>query len=267
MTDNHHGADAMLADWPSPHGGSLADRLRRRFRSGPRPSPAQPQSGAPAMRPTQLALPLDEPRGRERDPGAMPSLFREARRIEAVLSYEQPDLAQIVPDADPASDMKRDRLVLPGGSGLVLHDDPDGAMTYAWMQWGERPGDALPVTDIDPGATLSLESLDKANRAVRKLAQRRCIVPMVRYSVPVLEGDIWSHRWIASATGQIVCVAGVWTVDRIRGPRFTILTGRADDMVRPMILPESELLPWLRAPLKQLLGRLGGRGAAMALDA
>jgi putative SOS response-associated peptidase YedK len=104
-----------------------------------------------------------------------------------------------------------------------------------------------------------LSDLAKGGRTARKLAKRRCVVPLVRYSIPVRDGDVWSHRWITPASGQMVCAAGIWLADRSESPRFALVTGGAESEVAagPLLLAETDLLTWLRAPLKAALSGLG----------
>jgi putative SOS response-associated peptidase YedK len=242
---------------------SLADRLVKRFLVREEISPAATRDSAFPPRPTQLVLPLGSQS--DGDGGTLPSLFRDMRRIGSVLGYEQAALDQIVPDATMPPDAPQDRLMRPGNLGLILHEGANRALAFDWMHWSQAekadPADAR--SPLRP--TLALSDLAKGGRAARKLAKRRCVVPLVRYSVPVRDGDVWSHRWITPAAGQMVCAAGIWLADRSESPRFTLVTGdgglTADSEVSagPLLLAETELLTWLRAPLKDALAGLGRR--------
>jgi putative SOS response-associated peptidase YedK len=232
----------------SPRAHSFSERLKRRlFDKGRAPSA---QSVAPA--PTQLALPL----GDEGEGGAFdaPSLFRAARRIEPVLSYEQPRIDEVIPDAQATAGAPRDRLVLPGGSGLVLYEGAGGTLAFDWMQWGEKaePHSMRPIVD----ATIGVTDLLRGGRMHRKLAKRRCVIPLTRYSVPVRDGEIWSHLWVSVTGGGVACAAGIWVAEQGESARFAMVTGGPGVDPGPLLLPEDDLLLWLRAPLKDALGRL-----------
>jgi len=123
------------------------------------------------------------------------------------------------------------------------------------MQWGEKaePNSMRPTVD----ATICVTDLLKGSRPMRKLARRRCVVPLTRYSVPVRDGDIWSHLWVSPTGGRVACAAGIWIADQGRKPRFAMVTGGpALDPGGPLLLPEDDLLLWLRAPLKDALGKI-----------
>src|SRR5688572_30108498 len=106
-------------------------------------------------------------------------LFRKARRVEPVLSYEQARLDQIIPNAMPPSGSPRDGLILPGGIGLVLYESASEELAFDWMKWGETadPAKARPCLD----ATVSVTELSQGARAVRKLTRQRCVIPLTRY--------------------------------------------------------------------------------------
>jgi hypothetical protein len=203
-------------------------------------------------RPTQLALPFgDQPRA------DLPSLFHEARRVEPVLSYEQASLDQIIPDTAAIPVSTRDRLILPGGAGLILYDGPKDALAFDWMEWGGKADPAGAGASL--GATISLDDIVKGARATRKQAQRRCIIPLTRYSIPIREGDIWAHRWCVPMPGQVACAAGIWIADRRERPCFAMVIGEAgsgEDHDGPVLLCETDLLTWLRAPLRDALSLL-----------
>lgn len=235
---------------------SLADRLTRRFLDKAKPD----ETRAFPPRPTQLALPFGNETPGMPDPAiALPSLFREARRVEPVLSYEQARLDQIIPDISPAPGAPRDGLILPGGVGLVLHAGIGDELAFDWMQWGEA---ADPARERQgPDATISLDDLGKGPRATRKLARRRCVIPLTRYSVPVRDGDVWSHLWVTPAPGHFACAAGVWTADGTKRARFAMVT-ETGDPTGPLLLAESDLLTWLRAPLRDAIARITRRPAS-----
>jgi putative SOS response-associated peptidase YedK len=247
----------------------MAGRMFKRLLAS-KSEPAQPSTNKTVLpKPVQLALPLlggadalDAAQLGEHALSAAP-LFREARRVEPVLSYERASLEQIVPNSDPAPDTPHDRLILPGGTGLVLYEDKASVMAFAWMQWGRKSvelwkdggGDSL-------GATVDAQELRKTGRAARRLTRHRCIIPLTRYSVPVHDEAMWSHKWISPANGPVVCVAGVWTAERGAENRFAMVTGLGDqDADGPLILAEDELLLWLRAPLADALAALAERHA------
>lgn len=250
---------------PSRRAASLADRLVKHFlvREDVLPNPASAM--AFPSRPTQLSLPLGD-QGPGNEALALPSLFRDARRIGPVLSYEQASLDQIIPNTTSPPGAPQDRLMQPGSIGLILHDGTSGALAFDWMHWGEaaEAGHADASTRLEP--TLSLTELRKNGRAARKLAKRRCIIPLIRYSVPVRDGDVWAHRWISPSHGQVACAAGIWVAERGERPRFSVVTSDMEPLRHgepggPLLLAESELLTWLRAPLRDVLARIGRSGA------
>ncbi len=237
----------------SPPPPSITERMFRRLRASKHPQDDNGHIFPP--KPVQLALPLlggMDPASLDDHPLSAAPLFREARRIEPVLSYERASLEQIMPGAEQASDMPHDRLILPGGTGLVLHVNKAGAMACDWMQWGRKGAEPWKEDGSEnPGATIDAQDLRKG---ARRVTRHRCIVPLTRYSVPVRDGAIWSHRWIASADGPIACIAGVYTAERGTGATFAMVTGfRAQDEGGPLILSEDELTLWLRAPLGDAL--------------
>lgn|GEM_PF-2904012 len=251
----HPGPDLQAPPAPLPaQATSLTDRLVKRFlvrEEAPR------GTGAPAAafppRPTQLALPFGTPE-REDAEQALPPLFGGTRRIASVLSYEQASLDQIIPDtATPGA--PHDRLMLPGGLGLILHEGANGTLAFDWMHWGET-GDAKRPDARLLEPTLSIGDLLKANRADRKLTKRRCIIPLTRYSMPVREGEVWAHRWISpGGDDRLSCAAGIWIGERGEHPCFAFVTGDGPSD-GPMLLAENELMVWLRTPLKDVLARL-----------
>lgn len=186
---------------------------------------------------------------------SLPSLFREARRVEPVLSYEQARFDQIIPDAEPPSGVPREGLILPGGVGLVLFDDMGDGLAFDWMQWGETADPARARQGLD--ATVSVGELSNGARSTRKLARQRCVIPLTRYSVPVRDGDVWSHRWVSPVPGHYACAAGIWIADPDERARFAMVTGGTDPN-GPMLLLENDLLIWLRAPLKDAIARITG---------
>jgi putative SOS response-associated peptidase YedK len=240
---------------------SLADRLVKRFLVREETSPTVTGASAFPPRPTQLALPLNS--RSDAEGGTLPSLFRDMRRIGSVLGYEQASLDQVVPDTTMPSDAPQDRLMRPGNLGLILHEGANGTLAFDWMHWSQAEK-ADPADDRSPlRPTLALSDLAKGGRTARKLAKRRCVVPLVRYSIPVRDGDVWSHRWITPASGQMVCAAGIWLADRSESPRFALVTGdggrsaESEVAAGPLLLAETDLLTWLRAPLKDALSGLG----------
>ncbi|WP_231848755.1 hypothetical protein [Sphingobium sp. SYK-6] len=226
---------------------SLAGRLTKRLR----PPRASAQATSPLLRPAQLPLPFGELLGADLA-AAEPLLFRAARRIEPILSYEQARFDQIVPDATPPDSLPKDRLTLPGGMGLVLYDGPEGVLAFDWMQWGKP--DAAGSDEILTDSTVRLSELGKSPRSLRRLAQRRCIVPLTRYSVPVRDGEMWTHRWVTPLSDHITCAAALWVADGRQKPRFSIVTEEDESGTTPLLLSEGDLLNWLRAPAKALGG-------------
>ncbi len=184
---------------------------------------------------------------------ALPSLFHEARRVEPVLSYEQAQFDQIIPDTEPPSGVPREGLILPGGVGLVLFDATGDGLGFDWMQWGETADPSRSRQGLD--ATVSVADLSNGTRSTRKLARQRCVIPLTRYSVPVRDGDVWSHLWVSPAPGQFACAAGIWVAEPGERARFAMVTGGTYPN-RPMLLSESDLLSWLRAPLKDAIARI-----------
>lgn len=262
--ESAHSAPAILSP-------AVAGRMFKRLMPGRRAQSLAETSRNSLPRPVQLALPLsNRPHGNDAfglDDHALVAapLFREARRIEPVLSFERASLDQIVPDAEPPSSMPHDRLVLPGGTGLVLHEGVVGAMACDWMQWGRKSVASSKDASADAlRATIDTRDLRKGSRGAQRLA--RCIIPVMRYSVPVRDGAIWSHRWMAPAQGAVACIAGIWTAERGSGPTFAMVTGfRAQDEGGPLILDEDELFLWLRAPLGDALTILAERRARAEL--
>ncbi|MBT2189000.1 hypothetical protein [Sphingobium nicotianae] len=242
------------ADFAAAHPVSLADRLARRFLDKPRQVRQHATSSMFPPRPTQLALPFGNGAPNPRD-AAMPltSLFREARRIEPVLSYERAPLDQLIPDTAPPPDAPCDALVLPGGIGLVLYDGAGGSLTFDWMQWGEAANPVPVGQKVD--ATVCAMELVKGARAVRKLARHRCVVPLTRYSVPVRDRDVWSHLWMSPAPGHFACVAGVWAAAPGERARFALVMDGGEPTA-PLLLSERDLLIWLRSPIKDALARI-----------
>lgn len=264
MTLIHHSPDTECpATATDDREASLADKLLMRLLVRPRPPVDARASMSFPPRPTQLPLPLGK--GEQGEDGTpLPSLFRAARRVGSVLSYEQASLDQIVPDTMHLPGTPRDRLMLPGGIGLVLRDGATGSLALDWMQWGETADTALPPARARCEATLGLSELRKAGRSERKRARRRCVVPLSRYSVPVRTGDMWAHRWVAPAGGQVACAAGIWIAERGATPCFSLVTesldiGLGGETASPLLLTESDVLVWLRAPLKEALARIGTR--------
>lgn len=236
---------------------SLADRLTRRFFDKGHP-PRQPDASmAFPPRPTQLALPFGD--DRQDAAMALPSLFREARRVEPVLSYEQARIDQIIPDTLPPAGAPRNGLVLPGGVGLVLYEGAGDALAFDWMQWGEPCEAARARPGLD--ATVSAADLGKGARAIRKLARHRCIIPLTRYSVPIRDGDVWSHLWVSPAPGHFACAAGIWSAEHGERARFAMVT-HGGDPAGPMLLSERDLLVWLREPLKEAMARIARNASA-----
>jgi len=201
------------------------------------------------------ALPLtshDEPGVYATGPMA-DSLFPAARPIEPVLSYEQASPDQVVPGAASPT-ATHDRLILPGGIGLIIYEAHAGAMAFDWMRWGG--GSASPF-----GATIDVRALRRRG-AGRRLAGQRCAVPLTRFSVPVRNGSLWSHRWIEPVAGGITCAAGVWSLDRNAGSMFAMVTDDAGQMSGgPLLLSESAILLWLRAPLDEALAAIADHPA------
>jgi len=149
-----------------------------------------------------------------------------------------------------------DGLVLPGGSGLVLYEAETGCMAFDWMQWSGK-GHAGQL-----GATIDAGALSKGGRPLRRLTGRRCVVPLMRYSVPVRDGALWSHRWIDPSNGPVACAAGVWNARRDGSSIFAMVTGVAGQSPDgPLILTEDEVLLWLRAPLGDALAIITQRRA------
>lgn len=245
---------AMAPDRPAaPRSASLTRRLiGHLLPGGSRTAPAGLSAHPFARRPVQLALPLPDPsqaEAREQDLSAAP-LFHAARAVEPVLSYEQADLDRVVPGAALSSAPAQDPLILPGGTGLILYEAHAGAMAFDWMQWGSRGAGPF-------GATVDVRAL-RQGRTGRRLARRRCVVPLTRFSVPVRDGAVWSHRWIEPAPGAVICAAGVWSAERDADGVFAMVTrGSAGAPEGPLLLAEGEVLLWLRAPLDEALGAIG----------
>lgn len=261
MTRSHAMLGPMPAKTQSHTGGvvrsasTLTLRLFGHFLPGKTPTPRSSASATPfPPRPAQLALPLP---GRHEasidvyDPTVEP-LFRETRAVEPVLSYEQASLQDIIPGAVPPPAMPKDRLILPGGSGLVLYEAPTGGMAFDWMQWSGKGAGQL-------AATIDAEALRKGGRSLRRLTRQRCVVPLARYSVPVRDGAVWSHRWIEPTSDTVACAAGVWSTEHDTGGSFAMVTGLETE--GPLILTEEEVLLWLRAPLHEALAFISERRA------
>lgn len=269
MAGSHAHLDILPISPPDAHetGGlrsrSMTERMVERLMPGKRPPvPDAGQQRQILPRPVQLALPLRNGADAQGEEEAFPAtpLFREARRIEPVLSYEQARLEQIVPGAEPAQDRNHDRLVLPGGAALVLYEGNVGAMAFDWMRWGRKHGESSHMADTEhPGATIGLAELRKGGRLARRLMKRRCIIPLTRYSIPVREDRTWSHRWIAPAQDTVLCAAGVWDAEGGSSNIFTMVTDTDEaDAGGPLLLSESDLLRWLRAPLAEALTIIAG---------
>jgi len=243
---------AMVPDRPAARSASLTRRLIGHLLPGtPRPAPANLTAHPLARRPVQLALPLSDPS--KADAGAQDltaaPLFHAARAVEPVLSYEQASLERVVPGAALSSAPTQDPLTLPGGTGLILYEPHAGAMAFDWMQWGSRS--ATPF-----GATVDAQAL-RQGRAGRRLAQRRCVVPLTRFSMPVRDGAVWSHRWIEPVPGAVICAAGIWSAERDADGVFAMVTrGSGGAPEGPILLTENEVLLWLRAPLVEVLDSL-----------
>jgi len=242
---------------PAAPAASLSGRLLRRVVATAR----RPEQGADALhfapRPVQLALPLSHDPEMARA-GELPTLFQDSRRVEAVLSYEQASLDQIIPDTAPTPGAPSERLILPGGTGLALFEDQTGSLAFDWMRWGLHAGANDPAGPAI-GATIAGPALSSSARAMRRWARHRCIIPLTRYSLPMLQGGVWTHRWLSPAAGGVVCVAGIWAAGEGSGRRFAMVTGPVagePNGVGPLLLAERDYFHWLRAPIKDALAGL-----------
>jgi len=239
----------MAAIAPDRPAASLKRRLIGHLlpgKSSPRLGTLTARSFAP--RAVQFTLPLpgaDEPDGAPHAQIAGP-LFHETRTVEPVLSYEQASLEQVIPGATASPLPVQDHLLLPGGTGLILYEAHAGAMAYDWMRWGGRNANPF-------GATVDIQNLCQSGRSQRRLARRRCVVPLTRFSIPVRDGAVWSHRWIEPAPGAIVCAAGLWSAEKDADGTFAMITAPGPAHQGPLLLAEDDILLWLRAPLEDAL--------------
>ena len=242
---------AFAPDHPAP---SLKRRLIGQFLPGKissRPGSLTARSFAP--RPVQFTLPLaGASEAEDANPAQIATpLFHETRTVEPVLSYEQASLEQVIPGATASPLPAQDRLLLPGSTGLILYEAHAGAMAFDWMRWGSQ--NATPF-----GATVDIQALCRNGRSQRRLARRRCVVPLTRFSIPIRDGAVWSHRWIEPAPGAIVCAAGLWSAEKDADGTFAMVTGAmvagsGQPHEGPLLLAEEEILLWLRAPLEEAL--------------